>query len=397
MAYKFSDRLANLEGNAIREIFKLLGQEGMISFAGGFPDASILPYKDIANISSELLASDNAKVFLQYGASEGYMPFREQCVKHVKRYGIEGITEQNVTIVSGGQQTIDLTLKAFINKGDYVLVEDPTYLAVLHILKTYEANVIGVDSEVDGLVISDLETKIKKYNPKVLYLVPTFSNPTGRVISLEKRKAIIELTAKYGVILLEDDPYNELRYSGECVPSMKSMDTTGNVIYSASFSKTIVPGLRTGFCIASPELTRKIVLGKQATDVHTSLLSQAIITEYLKRGLFSDNVDRMIKHYSNKRDIMIAAIDKYMPSSFSYTKAQGGLFIWGKLDFDVDTTQVFGQVTSLGVAYVPGAPFYADGSVKNALRLNFSMPKIEDIDRGIKILGDFLKKVERGE
>jgi 2-aminoadipate transaminase len=391
MDYEFSDRLKNLESNAIREIFKLLSTPDMISFAGGFPEAAILPSDDIAEVSREILSSPECAGILQYGASEGYMPLRKTTAEFVKRYGVEA-TEKNITIISGGQQAIDLTCKAFLNKGDTVLVEEPTYLAVLHILKTYEANVYCVKSEADGLSLSDLEAKIIAHKPKFIYLVPTFSNPTGKTVSLAKRKAIAEITSKYGVMLLEDDPYSELRFEGERLPAIKSFDKTGNVIFAFSFSKTISPGLRTGICCASPEVTHKIVLGKQATDVHTSHLSQAIINRYIEKGLFDKNLQRMIPIYKEKRDLMLKAIEKYMPKSLRYTYPEGGLFIWGEFDADIDTGKVFPEAAARKVAYVPGQSFYSDGKTVHSLRFNYSMPSKEQIEKGMKILGDFFKE-----
>lgn len=396
MSFKFSDRMLTLESNAIREIFKLLSTPDMISFAGGFPAAEILPNEDVEKITKELMQSDEIKTILQYGASEGYMPFRQVAIDYVKRYNINNINLENITIVSGGQQTIDLVCKSFLNKGDVVLVEDPTYLAFLHILKTYEAKAYGIKSGNNGIDVEDLEEKIIRYNPKIIYLVPTFSNPTGRTIPVENRKKIADLAAKYDVIILEDDPYSELRFDKERVPSIKSFDKTGNVIFSTSFSKIISPGLRTGICIADKAITPKIVLGKQTTDVCTSLLSQAIITEYIKRGLIDKNLTKMIPYYKEKRDLMVKAIEKYMPKEFKYTIPQGGLFIWGEFDANVDTTALFSEVAERKVAYVPGKPFFADGKTVNCLRLNFSMAKVDEIEKGIKILGDYYKSKIKG-
>ena len=221
--------------------------------------------------------------------------------------------------------------------------------------------------------------------------MPTFSNPTGRTIPVAKRQAIAELTAKYNVMVLEDDPYSELRYTGERLPAIKSFDKAGNVIFATSFSKTISPGLRTGFCIADKAVTAKIVLGKQATDVHTSSLSQAIVNNYLSKGLLDINLQKMIPYYNEKKNIMLNAIAQYMPEEFVYTNPDGGLFIWGEFSCDIDTSALFPEVAALKVAYVPGKPFYYDGATLNALRLNFSMAKTNEIEKGIKILGDFLK------
>ncbi len=323
------------------------------------------------------------------------MPFRKTACDYVKRYGIDGIDIDNVLIVSGGQQTIDLMCKAFVNKGDTVLVEDPTYLASLHILKTYEANAVGVKSGEDGLDLTDLEEKIKKYAPKMLYVVPTFSNPTGRTYSVEKRKAIAEITYKYNVMVLEDDPYSELRFEGERVPSLKSFEVGDNVVYSTSFSKTVAPGLRTGIAVGPKEVIRKLTIGKQAVDVHTSSLSQAILNEYIKRGYVDERLKVMIPVYREKKNAMIEAIKKYMPKEFKYTDPQGGLFIFGEFDksLGIDCETLFPEICKYKVAYVSGVSFYADGSGRNTIRLNYSNATLEQIDDGIKRMGEFFKDI----
>ena len=396
MNYTYSDRVKNLGGNAIREIFKLLQDPEVISFAGGFPTKSTLPTQLIADITSKLMASDKAQDILQYGETEGYRPLRNIAIEYVERYGIENIDIYISLIFCGGQQGIDLTFKSFVNKGDVVLVEDPTYLASLHILKTYEGVPIGVKSGDKGLDIADLEEKIKKYSPKVLYIVPTFSNPTGRTYSLENRKAIAELTAKYNVIVLEDDPYSELRFSGERVPSIKSFDKAGNVIYITSFSKTLAPGLRTGIAIGAKEVIRKMTIGKQATDVHTSLLSQAIIDYFLRNNSMDDRLEKLKIVYLEKKTAMIEAIKKYMPKEFKYTNPDGGLFIFGEFDesLGINTFEVFPElVKKYKVAYVSGHSFFASEDKFNTLRLNYSNATLEQIEYGICKMGKFFKEL----
>lgn len=395
MEYRLSDRIKDLKGNAIREIFKLLQQPDFISFAGGFPTKELLPTEIVKEITTDIMNGKEAADVLQYGGTEGYMPFRKTACEYVKRYGIDGIEIDNVLIVSGGQQTIDLMCKAFVNKGDTVLVEDPTYLASLHILKTYEANAVGVKSGEDGLDLTDLEEKIKKYAPKMLYVVPTFSNPTGRTYSVEKRKAIAEITYKYNVMVLEDDPYSELRFEGERVPSLKSFEVGDNVVYSTSFSKTVAPGLRTGIAVGPKEVIRKLTIGKQAVDVHTSSLSQAILNEYIKRGYVDERLKVMIPVYREKKNAMIEAIKKYMPKEFKYTDPQGGLFIFGEFDksLGIDCETLFPEICKYKVAYVSGVSFYADGSGRNTIRLNYSNATLEQIDDGIKRMGEFFKDI----
>lgn len=392
MEYNFSDRMKNMGGNAIREIFKLLARPDMISFAGGFPSAKLLPCREVGEITSRLMNSDKAMEILQYGATEGYMPLRSRVAEFVSRYGITGITVDNVRIVSGGQQTIDLMCKCFVNDGDTVLVEDPTYLAAMHIMRTYRGVPVGVKSGEDGLDLNDLEEKIIKYRPKMLYCVPTFSNPTGRTYSIEVRKGIAEITAKYGIMVLEDDPYSEIRFEGERVPSIKSFDKCGNVVFTASFSKTISPGLRVAYCAGDERVMAKLTIGKQATDVHTSLLSQAIVEEYFARGLFDKVVERAIPVYREQKQAMYSAIQRYMPEEFSCTNPKGGLFIWGGFE-KLDTQAAFEGACRRGVAYVSGESFFADGRDRRHLRLNYSAATPEKIEEGIKILADYFKEL----
>ncbi|MEG1613217.1 MAG: PLP-dependent aminotransferase family protein [Clostridia bacterium] len=392
--YNFSDRIKNLKGNAIREIFKLLSNPSIISFAGGFPAKDSLPDTDIANIANGLLLSENAKNLLQYGGTEGYFPLLESAVNWCKRSGIEASTKEAL-VISGGQQGIDLTFKAFLNKGDKILVENPTYLAVLHILKTYEGVAVGVDSEADGLDMIDLERKIIENNPKIIYVVPNFSNPTGKTLSLAKRKKIAELSKKYNVIVIEDDPYGEIRFANDRLPAIKSFDTVGNVIYVTSFSKTIAPGLRTGIAIADSEIIRKLTIGKQAVDVHTSTLSQAIVDKYIRNGLLEPHIKDIIPLYSAKKQAMSDAIAKYMPKGISFTNPDGGLFIFAEFDRkDINTDEIFADVVEkTKCAYVPGSSFFASENVFNTFRLNYSNATLAQIDSGIKSLGDYFKKL----
>lgn len=397
MEYQVSDRFKDLEGNAIREIFKLLSEPGIISLAGGFPSEELLPQEEINRITTELLTGELGHKLLQYGGTEGYAPLLESALAYAMRTGITDVTTKNALIISGGQQGIDLTFKAFLNKGDCILVENPTYLAALHILKTYEGKAVGVNSEDDGIIIEDLERKIVENKPKIFYIVPNFSNPTGRTLPAEKRKAIAEITAKYGVIVIEDDPYGELRYSGERIPAIKSFDKAGNIVYVTSFSKTIAPGLRTGIAVADEHVIRKLTIGKQAVDVHTSSLSQAIIDRYLREGLLEPHLKAIIPVYRKKRDVMMQAIADYMPKEIKFTYPDGGLFVWAECPAGFDTDSCFADaVRATKTAYVSGKTFFAGEKNLNCFRLNFSMPTEEQIHDGVKRLagyfGDMLAK-----
>lgn len=394
MEYNFSDRVKNLSGNAIREIFKLVSRPEVISFAGGLPASDCLPTEQVATFSAQLLSDGAvARQLLQYGATEGYMPLRVAMTRYLERVGIQGLTTDNVLIISGGQQGIDLTFKAFINKGDVILVENPTYLAVLHIAKTYEAQVIGVDTDSDGVNLESLERAIIKNKPKVFYVVPNFQNPTGITLPVEKRKAIAELSAKYGVMVLEDDPYRDLRYEGRPLPSIKSFDKAGNVLFINSFSKTISPALRVGAIAGEQSVIRKLTIGKQAVDVHTVTLSQAIVLKFIESGELDKVIDKAVPIYRTKKNAMIKCLDKYMPSSFTHTNPDGGLFIWGTFDpaSKINTAELFIKAVEKNVAYVSGKDFYADGSGLNTLRMNFSGASVEQIEDGIKRLSEIFK------
>ncbi len=389
--YSFSDRIKNMNGTATREILKLTSRPEVISFAGGMPATQCLPCETVRQIADELLSGNGAPRILQYGQTEGTKELNEQLIKYLSTLGLEASAE-NIQVVSGGQQGLDLMCKAFINVGDTILVENPTYLAFLQIAKTYEANVVGVDADGDGLVLNDLEAKLKKYRPKLLYVVPTFSNPTGKTYTAENRKSIIGLCEKYGTVIIEDDPYGRLRYDGEPVPTMKSFDKNGTVVYVTSFSKTIAPSLRVALCFGAPEIIRKISIGKQGVDVQSPALCQLIVAEYLKRGLFYPNVENSLSVYRERRDCMLAALDKYMPSGVTYTRPQGGLFIWMTLPEYIDAAAMLPEAIAQNVAYIQGNEFYADGSGRNTVRLNFSNSDAARIDKGVKVIADLIAK-----
>lgn len=391
MEYNYSERMANLNGAATREILKLLTRPEIISFAGGFPATQCLPQKEVQQIAYELLAEGRATDALQYGTTEGFVPLRNQLIEYVKDTGIYNVELDQTLVLSGGQQGIDLMSKIFINPGDVVLVENPTYLTALQIFQSYQAKIVGVNSGKDGLDIEDLENKIIQYKPKMLYVVPTFSNPTGKVYSVANRKQIVSLTAKYNVMVLEDDPYSKLRFEGEPVPALKSFDAEGNVVYVTSFSKVLAPGLRVAVAIGSKEVIRKLTIGKQGVDVSTSNLSQLIVCEYLKRGYLFPNIEKSLPIYRERKNAMIDAINKYMPEEYKYVNAEGGLFIWGEFDAPINTVTLAVEAIKHDVAYIQGQVFYHDGGGLNTMRLNFSNATPERIDLGVHRLGDMFK------
>lgn len=393
---EYSGRMNGLSGSATREILKLTGKPDMISFAGGLPATECLPIKEIGEITADILSSvPSAVTALQYGLTEGVPAFRERLRGFLSDVGIDAPSIDDLFVVSGGQQGIDLMCKIFLDKGDTVLVENPTYLAFLQIAASYEAKVVGVDADESGLRLDDLEEKMKKHRPKFMYVVPSFSNPTGRTYTTENRRGIAALAEKYDVMVLEDDPYSRLRFTGESVPPIKHFDRAGKVVYVSSFSKILSPGLRIAVMTGEREVLRKLVIGKQGADVHSSALSQLIASEYLARGYLKPNIEKSLPIYRRRKEAMTAALDRYMPDEFTRTDPEGGLFVWGTFPEGVDTRAAFPEAIERKVAYVDGSVFYCGGDVTNAIRLNYSNSDEEKIERGVKALGELFKNKVR--
>ncbi len=390
MSLRLAERMENLGNNAIREIFKRAQKPGMISFAVGMPGEEFFPGSQIVRITKEVLNSD-AGTILQYGPTEGYYPLRKSVAQWLGTMDIHARAD-DVFIVSGAQQGIDLVCKAFLNPGNEVLVENPTYLAALHIMKTYQARPVPVKMDEDGINLADLEEKCITRSPKLLYLVPTFQNPSGKTLGLEKRRAVLALCEKYNVRILEDDPYRELRYKGAALPPIKSFDTKGIVIHLSSFSKLICPGLRVGAVVAAPEIMKCLVIGKQATDVHTCSLSQAIVDRFLREDRLAGHVHTICDAYSVKLDTMLKTLDEVFPKEYTYTRPEGGLFVWLELPDKIDTFKMLTSAIDHNIAYIPGQDFHAGKLIGNTLRLNFTKPGCEQIRKGITVLKDVIDK-----
>lgn len=386
---EFAKRLDNVTGSAIRAIFALLGQPGMISFAGGNPSPESFPSEDVAKIAEKLIR-EKGSVVLQYGGTPGIAQLKETVLGMAKKRGIEA-SPNEVIITSGSTQGIGLAAKTLINPGDVILAESPTFIGALQTFLTYEADIKGVKMDDEGMDIDDLEEQIKMYKPKFVYTIPTFQNPTGRTMSLKRRKRMIEVCEKYDVRILEDDPYCDLRYSGEGVPTIKSLDKTGHVIYLLSFSKIISPGLRVGAAIADERIIAKYNVSKQGEDLHTSNLSQEIVNAYVNSGKLEGHIEEICAQYKEKRDAMLAKLEEF-PNSITYTRPDGGLFIWAELPEGIDAMPIFEKAVDNSVAFVPGTHFYADGSGKNTMRLNFSMASLEQIDKGMNTLKQVIKE-----
>ena len=371
---KFARRFDKVTGSAIREIFKVIAQPGMISFAGGNPSPDALPDRQVSELAQYVLAHDG-KAILQYGATEGYAPF------------LESLKSLPVT---GSTQAMDLLCKALLDPGDTVLVENPSFLGNLQCLKLYEANLVPVASDDIGLLPEDLEEKIRTYHPKLLYTIPTFQNPTGKTLTEERRRKIAELANEYGMIVAEDDPYRDLRYEGNTVHSIKYYDRNGWVMFLGSFSKIISPGLRIGYIAGDAGIIRKCTVGKQSTDVHTANLNQAIVDQYLRRNLLPEHIRSICEGYGLKMRKMLQFLDQF-PEGVRFTRPQGGLFIWAELPVSIDAVKLLSKAVERKVAYVPGTYFCADGGHLNTLRLNFSNSSPEQIETGMNVLNDLIQ------
>ncbi|MDY3307806.1 MAG: PLP-dependent aminotransferase family protein [Eubacteriales bacterium] len=387
-----AERMQGVNGSAIRELFKLLGDPEIISFGGGNPAKECFPKEDIEKITDELLR-DKSDVLLQYGATEGYLPLRKAYIEKIlPDLGLTAELE-NVLALTGSMQGLDLICKVVVNPGDVVLVEEPSFLGALQTFNIAQAKLVPVPLHTDGIHVDELEALVREYRPVMFYTIPTFQNPTSWVSGIEARKAIARLAAEYDMIVIEDDPYASLRFSGEKLPTIKSFDTSGNVILMSSFSKTISPGMRVALCCGNAELIRKMTIAKQSADTHSPNLNQAIIAEYLNRDLLPEHIVEISKVYAHSASVMIEAMEEYFPDWVEYEKPIGGLFIWCTLPEGWDASELFKKAVARKVAFVPGVSFFTTpGKGNNTFRLNFSAEPEERIRRGIRTLGDLLKE-----
>ena len=391
MEYIFSDKLSALKPSAIREIFKSLTDPTIISFAAGNPNPLSFPVEALAKISADIFASDAAYA-LQYGITEGYAPLRESIAARIyEKFGIGREFDQTI-VTTGGQQGIELACKAFCNEGDAVICENPSFIGALNAFRSNGARTIGVPLRADGIDLTVLEETLRtEKKAKLLYLIPTFQNPSGITSTLENRRAVYALAKKYGVVILEDNPYGELRFAGEDVPTYKSFDTDGLVIYCSSFSKILSSGMRIGFVNAPAEIIAKMVVAKQVEDVHTNLFAQMLCHRYMAEYDMDAHVAMIRELYRDKAGRMLAALDAEMPQSVAYTRPEGGLFLWCTLPDGRDAAPFVKKFLENKVAVVPGSAFMCvENAPSDSFRLNYSMPSDEDIDRGVAILGKVL-------
>lgn len=396
--HRYAMRTQRMKSSAIRELLKLTEDPEIISFAGGLPAPDVFPIKEIEEACIRVLREKGAMA-LQYGSTEGYLPLREMICRHTARYGVE-VTPDNVMITAGSQQALDLLGKIFINRGDRVLVESPTYLGALQAWNMYGAEYVAVPSDEDGMITDELEAALR-YGPKFIYVLPNFQNPTGVTLSEERRHRLVELADRYGVPIIEDDPYGQLRFEGRHLPSVALLDSlarnreacySGNVIYLSTFSKTLAPGLRLAWVIAPPEVISKLVQAKQGADLHTATFNQVVAYEVGKGGFLNEHVKHICEVYHERRDVMLDTLAEHMPPSVHWTKPKGGLFLWVTMPEGTDTNDIFREAVAEKVAFVPGESFHPRGGGLNTMRLNFSNATNEKINEGIARLARVLER-----
>jgi 2-aminoadipate transaminase len=387
-----------MKGSAIRELLKFVEDPEVISFAGGMPAPDAFPIKEFTDACNRVLKTQSSQA-LQYGSTDGYLPLREMIAQQSKRYGIE-VTPENILITSGSQQALDLLGKIFINPGDHIVVENPTYVGALQALNAYGAEYIPIPTDEEGMVTSELEKSLRS-SPKFIYVLPNFQNPTGVTLSFERRLQLIELSEKYGVPIIEDDPYGQLRFEGDNLPPIEVLDSqtraqggcySGNVIYTSTFSKTLSPGIRLAWVIAPPEVIHKLVLAKQGTDLHTATFNQMIAYEVGKNGFINEHVKYIRKIYKERRDVMLDTLEEHMPEGVKWTHPEGGLFLWMTLPECIDSRELLTEALKFKVAFVPGCSFFPDGSHPNTMRLNFSYASPDLINEGIGRLAKAIKQ-----
>lgn len=384
---KLSTRTRMMQASAIREILKVVAQPGMVSLAGGIPAPESFPLEIIRQITNDVL-DEFGPAALQYDKTEGFEPLIQALVKYLPSRGLVNVAPETLGVFSGSQSALDMVAKVLISPGDKIAIEAPSYLGAISAFNAYEPDYISVPTDDDGILPDALEDVLKQHTIKLIYLVPTFQNPTGRTLSLERRQRVARLLKQYDVLLLEDDPYSALRYSGEALPTLQSY-APEHVIYSSTFSKILAPGLRIGFTVAPKALMRWLIIAKQGVDLHTQSFGQAIAALYLTGGYLKDHLPRIIELYRPRRDAMLTALQTHMPEGFTWTHPQGGMFLWlaGPEGFDAEA--LYHRCVERGVAFVPGKYFYFEPGVgQNTMRLNFTMVTGDIIDQAIQTIGE---------
>ena len=386
----FADRMHSVHKSFIREILKVTEDPSIISFAGGLPNPRFFPIKEMANAVQKVLGSCGEEA-LQYSTTEGFPPLREHLARRYREKGLK-IDPDEILITTGSQQGLDLAGKVFLNKGDKVIVERPTYLAALQSFGMFEPSFISVPLQQDGMDTSDLEKGMSEASAKLVYTVPSFQNPTGITYSLKKRKEVADILKDRNVAFIEDNPYGELRFMGEDLPPIRAF-LEENSILLGSFSKIVSPGLRLGWMCAGREIMEKIVVAKQASDLHSSCFVQRVVHQFFMDNDIEDHIRRIRAGYKKQRDVMVQAIEEEFPEEVEYTRPEGGMFLWVTLPESLSSLDLFHRAIKENVAFVPGQAFYADGGGANTMRLNFSNSDEEKIRTGMERLGKAIKSM----
>lgn len=390
MNFVFSDKVKDMKPSAIREIFKSLSDPNVISFAAGNPSPLSFPVEKMHEVAEDIFNNEASFAF-QYGITEGFPRLRQQVAERLKTRFNTGSEDDDVIITTGGQQGIDLCAKVLLNEGDTVICENPSFIGALNAFRSYKANLVGIDLEADGINIEALENALKANpNTKIIYVIPTFQNPAGITTSLQKRKAILALAEKYNCLILEDNPYGELRFSGEDVPTIKSLDVNGRVLYCSSFSKILSAGMRIGFVCGAKELVQKIVVVKQVNDVHTNLFFQMVASKFIDKYGLDEHIAFIRKLYKDKCELMLSELDKYVAGKATYTRPEGGLFIWLTVEGG-NGDEIAKRALANKLAVVTGSSFNPiQGGYSPSVRLNYSTPSDEQIIEGVKRLAEVL-------
>jgi len=392
----FADRVKEMKASEVRELLKLLQVPEMISFAGGFPNPETFPAHLVREIVDDVLDKDGAQA-LQYGITEGYAPLRESVADRMKKKGMN-VSKDNILIVSGSQQVIDLMGKIFIDPKDTIVVTAPTYLAALTGWTVAQANFESIPIDANNMRMDIFEERMRKLAkrsnpPEIVYALPNFQNPSGTTMPEKNRRRLVDLASEYDFIILEDDPYGELRYVGEHIPPIKKFDDEGRVVYMSTFSKILAPGLRVGWVVADPEILKKLIIAKQSTDVCTNVLGQRVAHEYIVRGHIDPQIEKIKKTYSRKMSLMIDGMEESMPDGLEWVKPEGGMFLWITLPERIDSADLLTMALKKRVAFVTGRAFYASPKEgQNTMRLNFTHPSDDKIVEGMRRLGSVVNQ-----
>ena len=380
-----------MKASEIRELLKLTQKPEIISFAGGLPAPELFPTERYKEVAKTVMEEDGRKA-LQYGPTEGYEPLREEIVKRMKKVQVD-IETSDVLVTSGSQQGLDFAAKVFINPGDKIICESPSYLGALNAFKAYEPDFIEIDTDDNGMIMEDLERALEENDDvKFIYVIPDFQNPSGKTWSYERRVKLVELANKHNVAIVEDNPYGELRFEGDFLPAVKHFDTEGRVIFLGTFSKIFCPGLRLGWTVASPEVLNKFILAKQGADLQSSTISQMELAKFLEIYDIDEHIEELKKVYRNRRDLMLNTMKEEFPESVTYTHPEGGLFTWVVLPENINARDLAKKAIAKNVAFVPGGSFFPNNPRENTFRMNYSNMDEERIVEGIKRLGEVLRE-----